>query len=393
MQRPDHHWLDAERVTVYPRILVTLFGLAALAYAATLRDLVDFRGKPFGADFITFWAASYLGLSGRAVEAYHVSAIGVAERVAVPAADSVFAWFYPPPFFLAILPLALMPYLVALVAFVGTTLTGYLLVLGRVLRRRDAAWLVAAFPGLWVCLAHGQTGFLTAALAGGALTVLRRRPLMAGLLIGLLAAFKPQLALLFPIALIAAGSWAALGMAALVMIGAFGVSVAVLGLPTLFAWLDSLKVARIALEVGALPLVKSPTTFAAARLLGAPVEVAYVLHGFVALAAAAAVWLVWRSVAPDPIKAAVLMTATFLATPYAFDYDLVWLVFPIAWLALAGMAEGWRRWDREVMLATYLVPVVATVLAGLTRVQVAPLVLGLACWVLLGRTRPAADAR
>lgn len=387
MTRSDRHWLDAERLTVYPRILVIMFGLSAVAYAATVRDLVDFRGQSAGADFITFWAASYLGLSGRPQDAYDVSLIAAAERIAVPAGENVFAWFYPPPFFLAILPLALLPYLVALFAFVLTTLTACLVSLGRVLRRWDAAWLVAAFPGIWVCLAHGQTGFLTAALAGGGLMLLPRRPVLAGALIGLLAAFKPQLAVLFPIALVAGGSWVALLAAALTTVGAFAVSIAVLGLPTLFAWLHSVQVARAALEVGALPWAKNPSTFAAARLLGVPVEAAYAIHGAVAVAAVIAVWVVWRRKATPQLKGAMLMTATFLATPYAFDYDLVWLAFPIAWCALAGLTDGWRRWEREVLLTLFLLPALSPAIASMTRVQMAPVVLGVALRALTNRGR------
>lgn len=387
MTRSDRHWLDAERLTVYPRILVIMFGLSAVAYAATVRDLVDFRGQSAGADFITFWAASYLGLSGRPEDAYDVSLIAAAERVAVPAGENVFAWFYPPPFFLAILPLALMPYLVALLAFVGTTLIAYLVALGRVIRRWDAAWLVAAFPGIWVCLAHGQTGFLTAALAGGGLLLLPRRPVLAGVLIGLLAAFKPQLAVLFPIALIASGAWVALVASVLTAVAAFALAIAVLGLPTLYAWLNSIQVARVALELGALPWAKNPSTFAAARMLGAPVEAAYLIHGLVALAAVTALWVVWRRHVPPQLKSAFLMIATFLATPYAFDYDLVWLAFPIAWWALAGLANGWRRWEREVLLAMFLLPAMAPAIASITRVQVAPVVLGVALAALTNRGR------
>jgi len=54
---------------------------------------------------------------------------------------------------------------------------------------------------------------LTAALAGAALLSLERRPILAGVFIGLLA-IKPHLALLFPVALIAIGAWRTLLAAA-----------------------------------------------------------------------------------------------------------------------------------------------------------------------------------
>lgn len=57
----------------------------------------------------------------------------------------------------------------------------------------QADWLLlaVAFPAVLINIRHGQNGFLTAALLGGALAVLERRPLLAGILFGLLA-YKPR---------------------------------------------------------------------------------------------------------------------------------------------------------------------------------------------------------
>ena len=51
--------------------------------------------------------------------------------------------------------------------------------------------LALAFPAVLVNIGHGQNGFLTAALLGGAWSMLDRRPIVAGILFGLLA-YKPQ---------------------------------------------------------------------------------------------------------------------------------------------------------------------------------------------------------
>ena len=63
----------------------------------------------------------------------------------------------------------------------------------------------------------GHNGFLTAALLGAALIQLDRRPLLAGLLIGLLA-YKPQFGLLIPLVLAASGRWRAFFAAAATVI-------------------------------------------------------------------------------------------------------------------------------------------------------------------------------
>ena len=62
------------------------------------------------------------------------------------------------------------------------------------------ATLALAFPAVFVNLGHGHNGFLTAALIGFALLWLDRRPVVAGILFGLLA-YKPQFGLMIPLVL------------------------------------------------------------------------------------------------------------------------------------------------------------------------------------------------
>src|SRR5436309_2254785 len=78
----------------------------------------------------------------------------------------------------------------------------------------DPIWLLlaAAYPAVFVNLGHGHNGFLTAALLGGALVLLDRRPIVAGVLFGLMA-YKPQFGLMIPLVLIATGRWRAFAAA------------------------------------------------------------------------------------------------------------------------------------------------------------------------------------
>jgi hypothetical protein len=379
------HWLDAERLRVYPRIFVGIYALAVVGYALSLHDGLDFQGQVVGADFVTFYAAARLALAGRGVDAWDLDALIAMQRHVFPAyTGHGFAWFYPPPFLLLVTPLGLLPHLLALAVFVGLSATGWVATLRRVIRRPGAGWLIAAFPGRWICAAQGQNGLLTAALAGGSLLALRRRPALSGVLLGLLV-IKPHLAALFAVALIAVRAWKVMVVALGTALACLGASLLAFGTGALSAWLDSLQLARIATETGALPWGKMPSTFAMLRLLGTPVAWAYAGHAVVAIAAAVAVWLVWRRTDALALRGATLMAATFLANPYAFDYDLAWLAFPIAWLAIHGIERGWRRWDREVLVAAWLLPALATALASTARVQLAPFVLAALVWVGLRR--------
>jgi hypothetical protein len=62
----------------------------------------------------------------------------------------------------------------------------------------------ASLPAVFINIAHGHNGFLTAALFGGGLLLLERREMLAGILFGLLC-YKPQFGVLIPLALAAGG--------------------------------------------------------------------------------------------------------------------------------------------------------------------------------------------
>ena len=368
------HWLNQERLEIYPRIVLGLIVVISIGWILLSKNMLDLKGKPLGADFIAFWAASHIALAGHAADAYNIRSLVKAVQVAVPASQSIFAWYYPPSFYLVVLPLALLPYMAAYLTFILSTLACYLLALRRIVVNTTAKWCLAAFPGLWMNVFHGQNAFLTAALAGTAMLCLRRRPILAGVFIGLLT-LKPQLAVLFPVALLAIGAWRALISAALTALCFSGLGTAVLGSASIRGCFASLGYARQFLESGALPWVKMPTVFAFLRLLGTPVIGAYAVHGLVAAGAVFAVWYVWRRSADWELRGAALFAATFLCSPYMFDYDLAWLAFPIGWLALAGLRTGWLSGEREVLVAAWLLPLAMDPLATVLQLQVAPFVL------------------
>ena len=84
------------------------------------------------------------------------------------------------------------------------------------------------------------------------------------------------------------------------------------------------------------------------------------------------------------------MTATFLVSPYVLFYDLAWLAFPIAWLALDGLRYGWQRGERAVLAAAWLLPLLMMVqIIAHLNVQVGPLVLCSLLWMTYRRATTA----
>jgi hypothetical protein len=79
----------------------------------------------------------------------------------------------------------------------------------------------------------------------------------------------------------------------------------------------------------------------------------------VSLSAAAVVWLVFRS-RHDLVAGAALLTATLLATPYAFVYDMPIISTAIIWVASERCRAGQalRAVDVAVMTAAMVAPVI-----------------------------------
>lgn len=388
--RSAPHWLNQDRLKTYPRIFLLMYLLTGIWLLAGSRDGVDAQGKPLGTDFIAFWSASHTWLHGAAADAYDVAKLAVTQRIAVPASTSVYAWFYPPTFYLIVLPLALLPYALGFALFTGATLCAFLMLLRRIIRHPGALLLALAFPGVVINFLQGQNGFLTAALAAAALLLLGRRPVAAGVFVGLLA-IKPHLALLFPVALLAAGHYRAALAAAVSACLFMAASILVVSPEAAQAFVHSIAFARTALEEGALPWHKMPTMFALVRLLGFGIGAAYAVHAILALLVTLALVRTWRRCSSPRLRSAALMTGTLLISPYLFDYDLVWLAFPVAWYAAHALEHGWLPWEREVLAAAWLTPMLVAPIAWGTGVQAAPLVT-IALFVMIVRRAREEDA-
>ncbi len=370
-------FLNRERLSVYPRIFLALYllvgGYWLLGGLFSGLGPTDRLGKPVGADFVQYWAASRLALTGEAAAVYDAEKLYEAERQ-VTGALYLIPWLYPPTFLLLVLPLSLLPYLASLFAWLVATLCGYLAVLRRIAPHSVALWLALAYPGTFQNLIHGQNGFLSAGLLGGGLLLLDRNPLLAGLLWGLLT-YKPHLAILLPVALAAGKCWRALASMFLTCGVLAASSALALGTQVWFAFWKNIPFAMSLMEDGSFPIHKMPTIFAATFLAGGGPLLARVLQGMMALGMVVLVAWAWYRKKPLPIRASILALAILLATPYAFEYDLTILALPLAWLGWEIKTTGWRPWEEPVMAVTWLLPLVSAALAKFSHCQVAPLVL------------------
>lgn len=315
--------------------------LLLLPYIMTAHGHLDWSGHALGRDFVNYWTAGQLVREGHPLTAFEPPAFLAAEHRLFDPALPFHFWSYPPPGLLVAAPLGLLPYVPGLIAW---SLAG-LAVLAPALRaffgeRRQ--WVLALFaPAAAINVALGQNGALTAALLIGGLALWRDRPLVSGALLGLLV-FKPQIAILLPVAVLAERRWRTMGAAAASAIAVCLLSTLLFGIEAWRAFFGpTLHMQGVMLRTGLGPFQwMMPSTFMAGRLLGLHAVDAMAVQLPVSLAAAWLTWRGWRSEAPFEVKAALLMTATFAASPQAFNYDLI----PAACAALVL----WRRARTEV---------------------------------------------
>lgn len=387
----SRHWLIERRVRVYPRILLVMFGLTIPLYALTFEGGLDSRGRPMGTDFIAFWSAARVTVEGLTIDPWNLRELELFQLSQFPGLSGPTAFVSPPTTLAVVWPLGHLPFSAAFLTWSAFGLAAFLIALRPLLADRRHGWpLALAFPGLWIGLAHGQTQFVTAALTGAALILLKRHPYAAGVLIGLLA-IKPHLAILFPIVLVAGRHWRTFASAAVTATAFMSLSALAFGLDSLRSWINGMGMVGSAIDAQALPVYKFVTPYTALRLVGLPEPVSLVLHGLIAIGAASVVWILWRRTDDIRVRGSSMVFGTFLVTPYAADYDLTVLAFPVAWLAMIGLERGWHRGDRDLLVATWMIPVITAPVAAVTHLCVVPLLMALVLHRLWSRTIWSAD--
>jgi len=350
---------------------------------------VNEGGANIGRDFVAVWTAASLALGGHPAAGYDQALLHAAEQTTIGAPVGLITWHYPPSFLMLVLPLALLPYPAAAALWVASTFAAFARLLQRVAPHPLTGLAALIFPATAQCLISGQNGAFSAALIAGGLLSLESRPVLAGLCWGLLS-YKPQVAAAAFAALVFGRHWRVLGVAFAVAAALAVASLAVLGTEPWLGFLRGLGEVRALLEAGRVPWDRMATAFASARLAGFGVAASYGLQIAVALAALGILAQLWWRRAPLALAGSALVLSIPLTTPYAYDYDLVMLLLPLAWLLQEARATGFRRGEALLLAATWTVPVAGNFIAEATAFQPTWLVLLLMLLATWRRALPGA---
>jgi hypothetical protein len=420
-------WLSRERIRLWAWAALVA-SLGGMLYIVTSSNgLNDYQGRPLGTDFANVYAAGTYVLEGKPELAFDPPAQHAREQQIFGATTPFYGWHYPPFFLFIAGLLALMPYTLALAVWQGVTLLLYLLAMRAVLlfippplgeggSAQSAEpggvmaqapppgslrsppspasvggisnlWLLLAlaYPAVFINLGHGHNGFLTAALMAAALVLLDRRPVVSGILFGLLV-YKPQFGLLIPLVLIATGRWKTFAAASITVALLTIVTTLTFGMKVWPAFLESTHFTRlVVLEAGDTGWQKIQSVFSWVRMWGGSVPLAYGIQTAVTAAIVVALMWLWRSAIAFPYKAAALIIGALLATPYSLDYDLMVLAPAIAFLTAEGLAQGFRPGEKTALAALWIVPLIARSFAEVTSIPLAAPVMLLVFAMILRR--------
>lgn len=357
-------------------LALTLAGIAGLMFDSWHHihggSLVDARGDSIGRDFGNAWSGAKLAAMGKPSSAYDLDAYQAFQREFIDPKIGPKWYAYPPIALLLSLPLALFGFLPGYLLWQlgGSLLCAWMV--ARLVGWKWGALSILAPPAAFLNAWTGQNGCYTAALFAGGIMLLAAQPVVAGILFGLLA-FKPQFLILVPVALIAGRQWRALISMSATILVLTAITFVLFGAETWAAFQRISSMNVTILQTKPINWHLMPTVYVMMRSIGVGSAMGYCVQIMAALASLCFTVKVWRGNPPLLLKGCVLIFATFLSTPYAWDYDLVVVTFALIFAFKAIGAETLSEFERLAGVVLIFSPLLTLIVYTGLGVQVAPL--------------------
>lgn len=287
-------------------------------------------------DYTIFWTAARFALRSPEL-LYDTNALTEAQAWAVSPGRGPRPFSYPPSSLLLFAPFGLLPFWVAYWTWIGTGALAF----WSAVRRLASGWAVPlsmSAPHVMLCLILGQTSLFTGALIIWAVTLIRERPVLAGFILGLAAALKPQSVLLAPIALVSGHHWKTLAGAGFAFLACAVLSLA-FGPQLWMDWWIAVREFPEEVLTSHRLFYYGATPWMLGRTLGFdPLSLLTLQIGSIA-AGVTAVWFAFKSDDPG-LRMSALVIGGMLASPYAMRYDLAALTPVLATALLSGTVRG-----------------------------------------------------
>ena len=317
---------------------------AAFILTFALRDFFSLTngimdgGVIWGRDFVNLWTGGHVVRAGLIDILYDPDIYNAYQQRLFPGLGS-HNYSYPPLSFPLVALFSLLPYPLALAAWLGSTGALFIWAARAVWPDKGGPVILALVtPAALVNIWAGHYGFLVGALFLLGWQRLDRQPLLAGLFFGLML-IKPHLAMLIPVVLLARRDWIAIASGAATIVVLIGLTTILYGWQP---WSDYL-LRTSGVQVGMIDSagrffgLLSTSSMTAALQLGASLNIAMAVQASMSVVAVTIIVLAVRRRVETSRLALLVATATFVVLPYGFNYDLT--VVAIGALAL------WTRPD------------------------------------------------
>lgn len=307
-------------------IIVVLIAAGGMHYL--LRFLFQGGAAP---DFSVFWTAAHVPPS----HLYDSDYVTADQAWLVPPSAGPRPWIYPPSALLLFLPFGLIAFWPAFILWSALSLTAFWLAW----RDKISHWQLAlamCSPASLMALTQGQTSLLIGAAIAFSLGVMGNRPVVAGALLGVAAAIKPQILLMTPIALVSGGHWRSL--TAFVLAGlAMILASLVFGFEAWVGWARALEdYVGIVKTMNLYPKVITPLGLAG-NIGPRAMAIAIIVSP---IAGAALAWFAFKS-DDKGVRLTGLICGSLCWSPYAIRYELA-AIAPVMVATL--FSPGVWRW-------------------------------------------------
>jgi hypothetical protein len=342
----------------------------------SISGLVNSNGNVAGEDFAQIWLGGRLAIEDRVHEIFVPEHFKAAARAAFAAPNVPAIFSYPPTTLLPAVALAIVPYPVALALWSAIQVvlftTALVLATRRFLSPGLAVVVALTSPSLALTLPWGQFGAIIAALMALGVLLLDRRPVLAGVLLGLMVV-KPQFGVFIPIALAVGRHRHAFAAASVTVATAVLLTLLLFGTG---AWIDFVNVtmpAQIAITSDPhnyLPIAHSVRDRLV--IMGVDPSAARTVQVLAACVGLAAVALVFTRRAPPATRLFVLAAATEAALPYVALYDQA--VVSLAALVLVAARPSLDRLTQTLLMVLWASPILDLWLTMSDQPQISPFV-------------------
>ncbi len=284
-----------------------------------------FHGNHVSGDYLVFWFAGLEASLGRAVELYDPVKFTSNIIENFGAGFKIATWLYPPHILFLYAGLSKLSYGLGWLVYTLVSVGIYLFTVNRLFPGNPRMLLLSAIaPVTFVCIVQGQSGFLVSSLLLGAFFVLPKRPVLAGILIGLLT-IKPQLGILIPFILIFERQFVTFAVAGVTAIAVMAASALWLGVEVWQQYITSMLAgssAELLQFIASLKIGTMVTVYGFVSAIGASHSIALMAQGLTALLCLVAAFYVSRSHIDAMSKMATYVLLSYLVSPYIMSYDL-----------------------------------------------------------------------